>query len=726
MSLSRKQLAAFLIAATLACTDQPTEPSKGEAFRITPVLPAGSTLATFNLVVDSVFVEIYVFDTTGCVECEGFRNGPGGTAPIAAAGRLDTILVAETFYWDPADQSLPLSFELPEIPEHHVFQLYLQMSAGPSVLFYGYLDLNPVRGTVVLPPINVVYIGPGFLADSLAVTPGDTSLSLIDTLNFSAEAFQSGAPLDTAYIGWRTTDPTKAQITYTGQLTFRPSMAGSTVGVIALVPNGIVAETVYVTVPQAAAVIQRVSGDSQIAPALTPLPAPLVVRVLDAGGNPEPGVLVRFDPLGLTGTIPLDSLVFTDSLGLASTTILVGAVQGGVDIEAYVEAQSSIKLSFHATIDPPAPVIWVSDSFGLIGSLRRVHSDLSGRATVSGLSTNGIQQSLPRWAPGYKRAAYSADLGNNRGINLVNRVGDSSVTYVDDIGANRPRFSPDGQHIAFQCGGIQDDEQTGEVCVGGGVSGPLNTLAGAGNTGSRVLLTDQVAGRPTGPASYAWNPTEPTEIAIVRDLVDSNFIATSAIYRIDATGTGLALLSPDTIDLGAGPLHVVGPMDWSPDGSQIVFSARNPAEQESSLYLLDVSTGVTTRLTTTPGGSFGDNGDRLPVFSPDGSEVLFLRVDHSGDGMGADWHVVTVAGGAVRQVGYEGSAWQSSDLYSLSADWSLDGNTLLLPGMASFSSALYLVPASTSTNAEYLASRVRIGDANGANNWSDQVGSWRP
>jgi hypothetical protein len=726
MSLSRKYLAAALLVAALACTDQPTEPSTGDAFRITPVLPAGSTLATFNLVVDSVYVQIYVYDTTGCVECEQFRNGPGGSAPIAAAGRLDTVLVSESFYWDPAEQSLPLTFELPEIPPHHIFQLYLEMSAGPQILFYGYLDLNPVRGRVVLPPINVVYIGPGYLADSIAIAPRDTSARLIDTLYFAAQAFQSGTPLDTAYIGFRTTDSTKAQITYTGQLTFRPAMAGSTVGVIALNPNGLAADTVYVTVPQPAAAIIKVSGDSQVAPALTPLPSPLVVRVLDAGGNPERGVLVRFDPLGSTGTVPLDSLVFTDSLGLASTTILVGSVQGGVDIEAYVAAQSSIKLSFYATIDPPAPVIWVSDSFGLIGALRRVNADLSGRATMTALATGGIQQSLPRWAPGYKRAAYSTNLGNNNGIILINRAGDSSATYVDDIGSYRPRFSPDGQHVAFQCGGIPDDEQTGEVCVGGGVDGPLSALAGAGNSGSRVLLTDKVVGRSTGPASYAWNPTAPTEIAIVRDLVDSNFIATSAIYRINATGTGVALLSADTIDLGAGPLHVVGPMDWSPDGSRIVFSARNPVEQESSLYLLDVATGVTTRLTSSPGGSFGDNGDRLPTFSPDGSEVLFLRVDHSGDGMGADWHVVTIAGGAVRQVGYEGSGWQSSDLYSLAGDWSLDGNTLLLSGNISFWATMFLVPASTSTNAEYLANRVRIGDGDGTNNWSDQAGSWRP
>src|SRR5688572_19590608 len=277
MSLSRKHLASALLVAALACTDQPTEPSRGEAFRITPVLPAGSSLATFNLVVDSVYVQIYLFDTTGCVECEQFRNGPGGASPLAAAGRLDTVLVSETFYWDPADQSLPLSFDLPEVPPNHIFQLYLQMSAGPTVLFYGYLDLNPVRGRVVLPPINVVYIGPGYLADSIAITPRDTSARLIDTLYFSAEAFQTGTPLDTAYIGFRTTDSTKARITYTGQLTFRPTMAGSTVGVIALNPNGLAADTVYVTVPQPAAAIIKVSGDSQVAPALTPLPSPLVV-----------------------------------------------------------------------------------------------------------------------------------------------------------------------------------------------------------------------------------------------------------------------------------------------------------------------------------------------------------------------------------------------------------------------------------------------------------------
>lgn len=729
MSLSRKHLAAALLTATLACTDQPTEPSRGEAFRITPVLPAGASLATFNLVIDSVYVQIYVYDTTGCVECQAFRNGPGGSAPIAAAGRLDTVLVAETFYWDPADQTLPLSFELPEIPANHIFQLYLQMSAGSQMLFYGYLDLNPVRGTIVLPPINVVYVGPGYLADSIAVTPGDTSARLTDTLYFDAQAYEAGVPLDTAYIGWRTTDTTKARITYTGQLTFLPPMAGSTVGVIAMNPNGLAAETVYVTAPQAAATIERLLGDSQVGPALTALPVPITALVRDAGGLPERGILVRFFPLGATGTTVTDSLVFTDSLGRASTTVQLGSIVGPVDIEAFVVANSSIKTAFHATIDPPLPVpiIWVHDSFGNTGALRRVEEDGSNRATILPLNAAGIQQALPRWAPGYRRAAYSADNGNFVGLSLVTAAGDTGADYVTDLNAFRPRFSEDGTHLAFQCGGLQDDDQAGAVCVGGGVDGDLLGLSGAGDAGSRVVLTDQVPTRSAGPDAYAWDPVNVGRIAFVRDsIADTTGYRHSAIYASHQSATALELLSSPSMDLGSGPLKIVGPMDWSPDGSLIVFAARTPELQETSLYLLDVSTGEVTRLTTPTGMQFGDNGDRIPIFSPDGAEVLFLRVLYSGDGLGADWHVVKRSDQQVRQVGYEGGNWQTSSIYSLTADWSPDGSTLLLPGLVSFFQTLYLVPAGISTVDEYLGQRVLIGDADGGNSISDQVGSWRP
>jgi WD40 repeat protein len=730
MSLSRKHFAAAALVLSLACLDQPTEPSNGAGgLQVRPMLPSGMTMASFNLVIDSVYVEIYVYDTTACGDCEAAVARPGGAARVAAAGRLDTVLVAQTFYWDPAAQSLPLSFDVPVIPPNHIFQLYIAMSAASQPLFYGYADLGQVRGNIRIPPIDVLYFGPGYNADSIAVTPGDTVAKLTDTLYFDATAFQGGVPLDTAYIGWRTTDSTKARISYTGQLTFRPAMAGSTVGVIGLVPNGITAETVYVSVAAIASAIQRASGDSQTAPALTLLPLQLGARVLRAGGAPNAGVLVKFSPLGVTGTTVTDSLVYTDSLGIARTGVLLGSVVGGVNIEAMVAANTSIKVAFHATIGPalPAPIIYVSDSFSVTGALRQVQANGTGRATITALTPAGIQQALPRWAPSRQRAVYSANNGSFIGLWLINTAGDSSANYVTDVDAFRPRFSPDGSHIAFQCGSIQDDDQTGQVCVGGGVAGGLNILAGAGDNGLRVLLTDKVLTRTGGPTSYAWNPVSPTEIAIVRDSVaDTTFAVHSAIYRIDAGGTGLALLSAPSIDLGKGPLKIMGPMDWSPDGSTIVFSAREPSVNESALYLLDVATGAVAQLTAPTPTGFGDRGDRMPVFSPNGSEVLFLRVLYSGDGMDADYHVVRVSDGSVRQVGYEGGSWSTSSLYSLSGDWSPDGQTLLLAGLVSSFQTLYLVPADVSSASEYTTQRTLIGDATGANSVSDQVGSWRP
>jgi len=91
------------------------------------------------------------------------------------------------------------------------------------------------------------------------------------------------------------------------------------------------------------------------------------------------------------------------------------------------------------------------------------------------------------------------------------------------------------------------------------------------------------------------------------------------IYVANVDGTNIRALEKTTAS-ARGP---VGPQ-FSPDGSQIVYQAKGTANLVGDLYLVDVATGETTRLThLEPVAS--SLWDMAPAFSPDGRMVLFTR-----------------------------------------------------------------------------------------------------
>jgi len=177
-----------------------------------------------------------------------------------------------------------------------------------------------------------------------------------------------------------------------------------------------------------------------------------------------------------------------------------------------------------------------------------------------------------------------------------------------------PAFSPDGNQVAF-------------VLRGPEISGIYTTIVG-GEKPLRVTSN-------TGDCSPRWSP-DGRQIAFARP-----FEHGIAIYTIPASGgTERRLYAGPT---GSFP----DAFDWSPDGKVLAFSQTNSDKTHSWIALLSPIDFTTRRLTAPSGQEL----DYFPAFSPNGSDVAFVRGIIAG--VVSDIYIVPAAGGAPRRLTFD-------------------------------------------------------------------------
>lgn len=620
----------------------------------------------------------------------------------------------------PTADSVDLSVTVPLSASSETLLLYLRVidAAGDTVFRNEpYPQSLVVTAGSRADPVEtpLIYVGVGADAVAVAIGTPDTLVAFGQSLPLDAVALGSGQQtIPGTPIEWLSLDTARVRV---------PDRAsGQVVGGTQRGPAKIVArlltgpaDTVIVTAQPLPDALLVVSGDSQTAAPGSVLPQPLRVRVTAADGLGV-RVPVRFRALTAGATVA-DSVVASDTLGFAETMATLGAAAGTQTFEAAVGGVAPVAFTAVAGTPIVAAVVFASDSgFGVSSGVFRVDPDGTGLFRLDARAGRGDVH--PRWSPDRRRVAFSFVESGPSALYIAAASGDTLATAIADSSARRPRWSPDGVRLAFEYGDGFSTQQ--DVCVLPDVTGAITSLARL--EAQRIFVTDFDAAKPDGPGSFAWDPRDATALVVVRDSADAQRQPLSRLYRVLYDGKTFDTLSAPLVDPASQlPLAVTGPLDWAPDGSVIVFAARDPLAFDQTaptgrrLYAINRDgTGLTP---LTPGPAL----DSRPVFSPDGKLVLFIR----DAGCSVDYWVVNLADRAEQQVSDEGLC--DFDDRVLGHDWSPDGRDIVLAGTDGTGNFLiYRLPAGT-TAANYLKDRVLIGRGVDAGGFvTDIQPSWRP
>jgi len=172
-----------------------------------------------------------------------------------------------------------------------------------------------------------------------------------------------------------------------------------------------------------------------------------------------------------------------------------------------------------------------------------------------------------------------------------------------------------------------DPANSYQIAYSSGEDGSYNIHIVDVDSGTVRQLTDSI--------SHDWNPAwspDGSQIAFARE--NSIHSGDQDIFVIDADGNVSACISLPQRDgcgqprpLTSGPDDDWGPV-WSPDGTRILFTRQAQDPQSwRSIHLMDADGGNIRRLTS--GATSGKAHENNPEWSPDGKHITFTRASAS-------------------------------------------------------------------------------------------------
>src|SRR5262249_40719279 len=220
-------------------------------------------------------------------------------------------------------------------------------------------------------------------------------------------------------------------------------------------------------------------------------------------------------------------------------------------------------------------------------------------------------------------------------------------TLVPDP-ASDPAISPDGRLVAFR---------RNSYAPGG---------AGIFVTSSEGKAVMQLTEHP-GDCCPAWSP-DGQNLAFTRIAADEY-----AIFIVSAKGGTPRKISRED------PRKKRGELAWTPDGKHIAFAGDSP-RGGSQIFLLSVEDSSVYAITE-PQGQDRDWG---PAFSPDGTQMAFVR--GNGAGFPEEVYVAALNSGPPRQLTNEHGAIMGPPT------WSADGQSVIFSSTKEGDPALWMIP----------------------------------